>query len=585
MKKTTKQTFKIYAQHVKPYWLLASFVVLGVLGGVVVESIVPLYYKEFFDLLAGGYSESVRDELVRILVIVFGFHGLAWLAYRVAIYSNTHMAARIMVDLANTCFDFLHKHSQQFFINRFVGSLVRRVNRFVSAFDSISDRIIWDIVPMSVRIVVILGILFYHNTVIGYIILGWTIFYVVVNYFFSIYKLKYDTERAKTDAQVTGQLADTVTNNVNIKLFSALGVESRAFRRLTQKWFKIRRLTWNLGASIEAVQALLMIFLEFAIFYYAIEFWGQGLMTIGGFVLIQAYLLQIFHRLWDFGRVVREMYERLADAEEMTEIFDTPHGVQDKPRAGRLAVKGGLIEYKDVTFSYTKTRNILRKFNLTIEPGEKVGLVGPSGSGKSTLTSLLFRFYDLGGGKILLDGVNVADVTQDSLRKNMSYVPQDPILFHRTLKENIRYGRPGATDKEVARAAKLAHCDEFIRKLPEGYNTYVGERGVKLSGGERQRVAIARAILKDAPILVLDEATSSLDSHAESLIQDALDKLMKGKTTIIVAHRLSTIMKMDRIVVMKNGKIVEEGKHDALRKKRDGLYKKLWDLQAGDFIG
>ena len=221
---------------------------------------------------------------------------------------------------------------------------------------------------------------------------------------------------------------------------------------------------------------------------------------------------------------------------------------------------------------------------MNIAPGEKVGLVGPSGAGKSTLVALLLRFYDLTSGQILIDGVSIADVTQESLRKNISYVPQDPILFHRTLRENIGYGRRMATEAEVLAAAHTSHCDEFIQQLPDGYDTFVGERGIKLSGGERQRVAIARAILKNAPILLLDEATSSLDSHAEQLIQEALHRLMEGKTTIVIAHRLSTIMKMDRIAVVRAGQIHEIGTHQELVQKSGGLYKHLWELQAGGFI-
>lgn len=268
----------------------------------------------------------------------------------------------------------------------------------------------------------------------------------------------------------------------------------------------------------------------------------------------------------------------------MTEIFETPHEVKDAYNAKSLDIKEGKIEFKNVDFSYHQTRKILNKFNLTIEPNEKIALIGPSGAGKSTVILLLMRLFNLDSGKILIDGQKISDVTLESLWQQISMVPQEPILFHRSLKENIRYGKPSATDEEVIKASKLAYCHEFIKDLPDGYNTYVGERGVKLSGGERQRVAIARAILKNAPILVLDEATSSLDSESERLIQDALINLMKNKTVLVVAHRLSTISKMDRIIVIKNGRISEEGTHASLLKKKDGIYKNLWELQAGGFI-
>jgi len=286
----------------------------------------------------------------------------------------------------------------------------------------------------------------------------------------------------------------------------------------------------------------------------------------------------------NFGKIIRHTYENLADAEEMTKIFNTPHEIQDAPRAKKLKVVKGKIEFREVSFYYNKTRKVFEKFNLLIKGCQRVALIGPSGAGKTTVIKLLLRNHDVFGGKILIDGQDISKVTQESLWQNISLVPQDPILFHRSLMENIRYGKFDATDEEVIEASKLAHCHEFINDLPEKYNTFVGERGIKLSGGERQRVAIARAILRNAPILILDEATSSLDSHSESLIQDALDKLMKDKTVIVIAHRLSTIVKMDRIVFIDNGEIIEDGTHQQLIEIKNGHYRKLWELQAGGFI-
>jgi ATP-binding cassette subfamily B protein len=266
----------------------------------------------------------------------------------------------------------------------------------------------------------------------------------------------------------------------------------------------------------------------------------------------------------------------------MVEILETPHEIVDKVGAKDLGVDKGEVEFKDVHFAFNENKDVFSGINLDIKGGEKVALIGPSGAGKSTTVKLLLRLYDLKFGSILIE--DIKEVTQESLHRNISLVPQDPILFHRSLMENIRYGREGASDEEVAEAARLAHCAEFIESLPLKYETLVGERGIKLSGGERQRIAIARAILKNAPILILDEATSSLDSHSESLIQDALGKLMENKTSIVIAHRLSTIRKMDRVIVIDDGRVSEQGSHDELLKNEDGLYKKLWNLQAGGFL-
>jgi ATP-binding cassette subfamily B protein len=285
------------------------------------------------------------------------------------------------------------------------------------------------------------------------------------------------------------------------------------------------------------------------------------------------------------GGNVRRIYEAMADANEMTEILLTPHEIVDEKRAAVLTVLKGVVEFRDVQFSYIGGGNlVLQDFSLKTKPGERVGIVGPSGGGKSTVLKLLVRLHDVNSGAILIDHQDISVVTQASLHRNIAYVPQEPILFHRSLMENIRYSKPVATDEEVIQAAKLAHCHEFISNFPAGYQTLVGERGVKLSGGERQRVAIARAILMDAPILVLDEATSSLDSESEVYIQDSLAKLVIGRTVIAVAHRLSTIRKMDRIVVVKDGHIIEEGSHDLLVKIENGLYQRLWNLQSTDLL-
>ncbi|NTW15518.1 MAG: ABC transporter ATP-binding protein [Candidatus Moranbacteria bacterium] len=312
--------------------------------------------------------------------------------------------------------------------------------------------------------------------------------------------------------------------------------------------------------------------------------WSRGTITVGTVILMQAYLMGVFSIANQFNRSVSEILRSLARASEMVEIFELPQDLTDPERPEECRISKGRIAFRDVSFRYPGGDTVFEKFSFSVRAGEKVGLVGPSGGGKSTVTKLLLRFVDPQEGAIEIDGQDICRIRQDDLRSRIAYVPQDPLLFHRSLRENIGYGRVGASEEEILSASRRAHADEFVARLPEGYDTLVGERGVKLSGGQRQRVAIARAILKDAPILVLDEATSALDSESEHAIQEALAELMTGKTAIVIAHRLSTIRRMDRIVVLgADGQIEEEGTHDELL-FRNGHYASLWERQTGGFI-
>lgn len=587
MKQNTRKTLRFFFQEAKKHKLLLSSMIFFLVFATISSMAWYLVGRNFFAALSSTDSkEIIVNSLFHTLLIIILIEFLEWLGWRGFQHSVIRFEAKCMNNINNECFDYLHQHSYRFFTNNFVGSLVKKVTRFVRAFEQITDRIFWDMFSLALKVLIIGGVLFYLHPVLGIIIILWTILFLTINYKLAVYKLKFDIPKSEQDSLVTARLADTITNNTNIKLFSNLNFESAKYKNITNSWYEKTVKAWDVNHYIEAGQALLMIVLEFAVTYSSIILWQKGVLVLADFFLIQTYMLELFRQIWGFGRNVRQIYEALADSEEMIAILDSKHEVKDISDAKNLKISAGKVEFDKVSFSYNKAKeeSVIKNLSFRVTPGEKVALIGPSGGGKSTLTKLILRLFDISKGHILIDGQDISKVNQDSLRKQIALVPQDPILFHRTLRENIRYGSQSASNEEIIAASKMAHCHEFIGKLPHGYDTHVGERGIKLSGGQRQRVAIARAILSQAKILILDEATSSLDSESEKLIQDALKNLIKNKTTFIIAHRLSTIMNVDRIFVLENGHIIEEGTHSDLVSKESGLYKKLWNLQVGGYL-
>lgn len=572
--------------HTKRYSkrLIVAVVLYG--AGVTIHNVIlPLYYKQLFDTLgvAASAASTVLPVLTRIILFLVGFRVIAWVCFRIGNLAYIAMEAKVMADLERSAFSYLLGHSYQFFADHFAGSLVRKVNRLAKAYEEVSDNMYYKVVPLLLTFGGILFVLIRNYPIVGIVVLVWSVLFAISNIFYARWKLKYDLSRAELDSKATGVLSDAIGNHLTIKSFSASKSEERRYWEATQELLVMRIFGWNLNEMGTAFHWVFLIGIEAVVLYLASTAYVAGTVSLGDFALFQAYLINLFGKLDDLGNVIRKTYTAYADAKEMVDILETPYEIQDRRGAKPLNVSDGRVEFQNVSFYYHQTRPVLKNYALTIKPREKIALVGSSGAGKSTVVKLLLRFYDLDRGKILIDGQNIANVTQDSLRDQIALVPQEPLLFHRTLRDNIRYGRRDATDDEVTEAAKKAHCHEFITQLPQGYETYVGERGVKLSGGERQRVAIARAILKNAPILLLDEATSSLDSESEALIQEALHELMKDKTVIAIAHRLSTIMQMDRIIVMEEGRVTDTGTHERLLKKK-GVYQKLWNIQAGGFV-
>ncbi|MEK7554708.1 MAG: ABC transporter ATP-binding protein, partial [Patescibacteria group bacterium] len=505
MQNFTKQTLKIFWRHAKRYPLSIIGIFAGIIFYTASVNYVSILYRDLINLLAEALPDAVEAG-IRLVVIIFILNFLRILAWRGANFLNNYFQSSVMRDLMNTCYQYLHHHSIGFFNSSFVGSLVTKVKRYERAFEQIADQFTFELGRSLFEVAVIIGIIFWQYPSLGWIFIVWCFVFMTLAYIYAIFKLPYDIRRAGVDTKVTGQLADSITNNINIKLFTNYERENQSFHGLTREQLKIRKKSWDLGTLGDLIQALFMIIIELIVMYYAVKGWQAGAVLVGDIALLQIFLIRIFDKLWNTGKNIRVIYEALADANEMTEILLKPHEIQDQAHARTFTPGIGKIEFKNVSFGYHRENSVLDDFDLPIHPGERVAFVGPSGGGKSTIAKLLFRFYDVDGGEILIDGQNIKTVTQDSLRKAISLVPQEPILFHRSLMENIRYARPDASDDEVVRVAKLAHAHEFIESFPMKYETLVGERGLKLSGGERQRVAIARAILKNAPILVLDEA-------------------------------------------------------------------------------
>lgn len=578
-----KQVYKTYMRHVRPYSLYVFLTLLAGIGVQITDLAAPWYLRRFFNLLGSGSRDAeVIAALFSIIIVVSVIWSINWVMHRIRDFTSNYFASRVMADLYSSAFSYLIRHSYNFFISNFAGSLTHRVSKFTRAFEVISDSIVLQFIPMFVFVTGAIAVLFTRNAMLGWMLLIWSIVFTVFQTW--VAKLWQPIRRARSaaDTRVTGSLADSISNHPTVMLFSGAGHEHGLFKGVVDLWRKAVMRSWIADSLVWSALGILMLIIEIGLMWGATVYWSSGLLEIGDFVLIQAYLLSTFDRLLSINRELRRFYDAFADAQEMVAMLELSHGIQDMQDAKPLRVEKGEVAFNNVSFYFDPDRPILRNYYLVIRGGERIALVGPSGAGKSTVTKLLLRMFNIQEGSIEIDRQNIASVKQESLRRAIAYVPQEPILFHRTLMENIRYGRRDATDEEVVEAAKKAHCHEFVSTLPLGYATYVGERGVKLSGGERQRVAIARAILKNAPILVLDEATSSLDSESEHLIQDALENLMRDKTVMVIAHRLSTIMKMDRIIVMENGRIVSEGTHDELL-LREGLYQKLWSIQAGGF--
>lgn len=577
-----KLVLKYYWQVIRNFKISFFTVIIFTILSSLLEVYIPLQYLKLWDILSTN-DFSVVGTAKSIIILVLILNLFSWIMRRVSGFALAYFESKVKAGLREQAFSYMIGHSHSFFANNFSGSLTQKIAKYANAFEKLTDKMTQDGLPLIIRSIGTVIAIYTLLPKYAYILGIFCFVFLLTAFIYTRYKLKYDVIASIADSKTTGVLADAIGNHSSIQIFTGHKYEKKYASEIIEEQQKSTIFNWYLWEGLTVIQSFYVVITGFIIFWVAIADWQVSLITLPVMILLQTYFVRLGDNLWSFASIVRNYYDSVSNAQEMALIFDAPYEVQDNVVEIAKNIKGQVV-FDNVTYIYNNNNNkVLDNFSLTIPTGQKIAIVGSSGAGKTTFVRLLMRLFDLTGGKITIDNVDISKISQENLREQIAFVPQDPMLFHRTLMENIRYGKRDATDEEVLNAAHLAHCDEFIDQLPLKYDTYVGDRGIKLSGGERQRVAIARAILKNAPILILDEATSSLDSHSESLIQDALTKLIEGKTTIVIAHRLSTIRQMDRIIVLEKGKIIEDGTHEELLNKKSGLYKKLWDLQAGGF--
>lgn len=492
------------------------------------------------------------------------------------------LTLRMMSEIAANAFYRVQRFSTDWHANSFASSTVRKITRGMWALDLLNDTLLAALFPSLAMLVGATLVLGLRWPVMGLVVGFGSLLYVIGTVSFSLTIVAPAARLGNAwDTRLGGALADAVTCNAVVKAFGAEVREESRLARVIAKWNNRTRRTWVRGTFNGGLQGIMLVLMQAAILGVALLLWARGRASVGDvtFALTMFFILKGYLR--DVGMHVRNLQRSVNDMEELVALESQPLGIEDMPNAPPIRITRGDIRFEHVDFYYAGQPDALyRDLSLHIAPGERVGLVGHSGSGKTSLIKLIQRLYDVSGGRIMIDGQDIARVQQASLRAQIAIVQQEPLLFHRSLADNIAYARPGASRAEIEEAARQANAHEFIAALPQGYDTLVGERGVKLSGGERQRVAIARAFLADAPILIFDEATSSLDSESEVLIQQAMERLMRGRTTLVVAHRLSTVRALDRLLVLEHGRVVEEGTHDALVRRDNGLYRRLFERQA-----
>lgn len=553
----------------------------------IIAVLTPQFFSQAVDVMApDGADAGTYLGLGAVgLTLAYGFARLMTVGFqqlRDVIF--TRVGQRALRKLALETFTHIHRLSMRYHITRKTGGLSRIIERGVKGVEFLLRFLLFSVGPLVLQLLMIAGVLFVTFDVWYLLVVAATIvIYVWFTFAVTEWRVKIRKVMNDQDTDANQKAIDSLLNFETVKYFGAERWEAERYDGAMKKYAEAAVKTNYTLAFLNFGQSLIITAGLVAVMVMAALGVSAGTLTVGDFVLVNAYMIQITMPLNFLGTVYREIRQALIDMGDMFDLLEQPAEVQDKPDANVLKVQGGEIQLRDVHFGYDEQRPILQGVDLNIGAGETVAIVGSSGSGKSTVGRLLFRFYDVNEGALLIDGQDVRDVTQESLHAQIGVVPQDTVLFNDTVHYNIAYGRPGASEEEIRAAAKAAKIHDFIMALPDGYDTTVGERGLKLSGGEKQRVGIARTLLKNPPILLLDEATSALDTETELEIQAELEEMAEGRTVITIAHRLSTIADADRIVVLENGKIVEEGKHAELL-EADGRYAHLWNRQLDEDV-
>jgi len=566
----------------RPHWKPACIAITAVVVGSTLFTTVSYIFKYITNAVAAlGQGGSFEDLYLGCAAYVFVLL-VGQIAIRVSGFSGALWATGARATARYSLTAYITLHSRAYFSDRFAGSIGNKVSHAGSGARSMVEHILWQFLELAVSIVVSFVIAYFANPIIAWIFLLWVTVSFAVNAYFAKKRVPLSSRAQKIETQINGATVDLFSNITTMQEYARRLFEIERLKSMTENRRLAGLRNWHYGEWVLVLNGVLQAVFGGAMAFAAVYFASIGALSLGDIILVLTIIFRIEGLLLFLGSHLNSFAETWGEVQDSLEEILEPHQIPDAEHASELKVDDASIVLKNVDFSFGE-HAVFENLSLNIPSGQRVGLVGRSGAGKSTLVRLLLHHHDIQAGSIEIGGTDIARVTQESLRKTVAVVPQEPLLFHRSIRENISYGKPDAKEEEIVRAATLAHAHDFIERLPQGYAALVGERGVKLSGGERQRIAIARAILKNSPILLMDEATSALDSESEVQIQAALHALMEGKTVIAIAHRLSTLREMDRIIVMDRGKIIEEGKHEELV-ARKGTYAELWSHQAGGFL-